>query len=147
MDAAALEANPLPSDEISLEDFKVNGHSVTYEGNLSVAFRMNDQNELLAFDGENCKQVEINGEVYVFADTPLRKLAFAPSLTEGKEEVLIYAQGNTELSIPLTEEVADKKLKLTDARGKKIKFNKSATAIRFDLDDIPGGGLITLSWE
>jgi len=68
-DAKALKANPLPTDEIELTDFKVNGHSIDYKGRLTMAFRLDKDKELIAFDGQNCKAVTIDGK-----NTGFRKL-------------------------------------------------------------------------
>ncbi len=38
-DAAYLARHPLPPDKLELRDFKVGGHTVTYEGSGAVAFR------------------------------------------------------------------------------------------------------------
>lgn len=38
-DVKALEANPLPCDRMELRGLKVNGHEVTYDGKISMAFR------------------------------------------------------------------------------------------------------------
>jgi hypothetical protein len=167
-DAAALEANPLPSDEISLENFKVNGHEVSFDGTLTMAFRMNDQNELIAFEGQNCTEVEIDGQVFKFSETPLKKIVFAPSRTilskyieegisaqatlnndekESQNELQIFIQGESKVSIPITKEVASKKLILTDTKGNKVKFKKSGEMIRIDLSDKPGGKWLTLGWD
>lgn len=50
-DAEALAANPLPSDRIELNDAAVNGHRVSYEGKMSVAFRTGADGRLIAFVG------------------------------------------------------------------------------------------------
>jgi len=167
VDAAALEANPLPSDEISLENFKVNGHELSYEGTLTMAFRMNKQNELIAFEGENCTRVEIDGQVFEFSETPLKKIAFAPSMAivnkhieegisaqatlieepEDPKEMQIYIQGKSMVRIPLTREIASKKLRLNDAKGNKVKFKKSGDWIRIDMSDQPGRAWLSLNWE
>ncbi len=167
-DAAALELNPLPTDEISLENFKVNGHEVSYEGTLTMAFRVNDLNELIAFEGENCNQVEIDGKVFKFSETPLKKIVFAPSRTiiskhieegisaqatldndekESQNELQIFIQGESMVSIPVTKQMGSKKLKLTDAKGNKVKFKKSREMIRIDMSDRPGGTWLSLGWN
>ena len=145
VDAAALAANPLPPEEIVLEDFKVNGHELTFDGTLTMAFRMNAGGELIAFEGQDCKQIKIDGKLYKFSDAPLGKIAFAPSLDK-KNELLIQVQGQSSVSIPLSKEIASGKLKLTDGKGKKVKFKKSADAIQIDAAGGLSGKMLLLSW-
>jgi len=51
-DAKALAKNPLPSDGMELNGAKINGHEITYRGRLSLAFRTDKQNRLIAFMGD-----------------------------------------------------------------------------------------------
>ncbi len=46
LDAIALKENPLPSDEIRLNDFKANGHSITFSGRLITAFNTDATGQL-----------------------------------------------------------------------------------------------------
>ena len=62
-DSLALDANPLPTDTLNLANFKVNGHEVNFNGTLSMAFRINDKKELVAFKGENCRKVAIRRNI------------------------------------------------------------------------------------
>jgi hypothetical protein len=146
-DKKALEANPLPSDEIELNGFKVNGHSVTFEGTLTMAFRMNEKNELIAFEGQNCNQAEIDGEVFNFSEAPLKKIAFAPSLDENAKEIRIFVQGKSLVNIPVPDKVGSKKLKLTDGAGKKVDFKQSGDVIQIDVNDQLSGMWISLGWN
>ena len=112
--------------------------------------------------------MQIDGQVFKFSETPLKKLVFAPSRTiiskyieEGIsaqatlnkdadkdiKEIMIFVQGESVVTIPLTEEVAANKLRLTDARGRKVKFKKSKKAIRIDLSDIRGRATLSLAWD
>ena len=50
-----------------------------------MAFRTNERHELIAFEGENCKGVTLDGIDYSFSDETLEKIAFAPSLNNEKE--------------------------------------------------------------
>ena len=72
-DKKSLVANPLPSAELKFEKFAVAGHTVEYNGSLTVAFRVNQANQLLAFYGRNCRQITIDGHRHVFADKELRE--------------------------------------------------------------------------
>lgn len=77
-DAAWEAKHTLPSDKIELRDFKVQGHSVTYDGADVMAFRLDPQGHLLAFAGMNCRQITVDGQTTVFSDKPLAKVVFAP---------------------------------------------------------------------
>ncbi len=146
-DKKVLEANPLPSDEISLDGFMVNGHEVTFNGALTMAFRVNERNELIAFEGQNCSQVEIDGRVYIFSNSPLQKIAFAPSLDNSKNEILVTVQGESRVKIPLPVDISSKKLTLRDGRGKKVKFVVVGDAIQIDVNSKLSGQLLTISWQ
>lgn len=77
-DAAYLKRCPPPSEELHLRDFRVNGHTVTYDGVQAVAFRVNEQGELIAFAGAASQQITVDGKTTVFADQPLPQMAWAP---------------------------------------------------------------------
>jgi hypothetical protein len=98
----------------------------------------------------------------------LKKIAFAPAKTiisksieggisaqatlikeETKEskEIQIFVQGESMVNIPVTKEIGSKKLSLTDAKGKKVKFKKSGEMIRIDMSDNFGGKWLTLGWD
>jgi hypothetical protein len=77
-DAAYLARHPLPPDKLDLRDFKVGGHTVTYEGSGAVAFRLNRQGSLAAFAGSDCRRITLDGRTTVFADNPLSLVTFAP---------------------------------------------------------------------
>ncbi len=77
-DAAYLASHPMPTDRLDLKDFKVNGHSVTYQGTGAMAFRLDRQGNLMAFAGANCREIMIDGRTTVFAQQDLPLVAFAP---------------------------------------------------------------------
>ncbi len=68
----------LPSEHLALNAFKVAGKEVSFEGEQSVAFRVDGQNELVAFAGKNCRQISIGGKTTVFAEQPMPCIAWAP---------------------------------------------------------------------
>lgn len=143
-DAEALKANPLPSDRIELLDFKVNGHAVDYQGRLSMAFRVNDTKELIAFDGEQCASITIDGLKYQFSPTLLDKITFVPSPDNSKKELLIFANGTGNVSIPLSKDYLLKKVKLIDERGRPIKYQIINNSIQFRLNKQTNGKWLTL---
>ncbi len=145
-DDIVLAENPLPVDTIELAGFRVNGHEVSYNGRLTMAFRMNDRKELIAFEGENCKEVTIDGRKYQFADSPLQKIAFAPSLDESKKELKVLVRGKGTVSIPLTEKMNPQKLRMVGNQGKSIHFKITNNSIQFDADQLAAGKWMTIQW-
>lgn len=146
VDREVLEKNPLPTDEIDLTDFKVNGHNLTYKGTLTMAFRMDENNNLIAFEGQDCNQAIINGKLFKFADEPLKKIAFSPSLDQNKNEILIQIEGDSEVNIPLPGNLNPKKLKLKDARGKKVKYQSGENSLAFTSTSDNSGKWYSLTW-
>jgi len=145
-DAKALEANPMPTDEIELSGFKINGHSIDYQGRLTMAFRLDKDKELIAFDGQNCKAVTIDGKEHRFSETPLKKIAFAPSLDKNKNEIMIFVEGNGSVSIPSNKLSNTKKLKLQNENGSPIKYSIDGENILFEVDKKSTGKWLSLKW-
>ena len=143
-DIKALAANPLPSADLELENFKINGHEITYTGRLTMAFRLNADKELISFEGQNCNQCSINGKTYKFAESPLKKIAFAPSLVENSNEIKVFVNGLGNVSIPLSGKINQKKVTLLDDKGKLIKQTISNSAIAFNVDQSIDGKWLTI---
>jgi hypothetical protein len=68
----------LPPRHVSLKDARINGQTVSFEGEQSVAFRADDKGRLIAFCGFGCNQVTVNGKTTVFAEAPMPLVAWAP---------------------------------------------------------------------
>lgn len=81
-DREYIERHPLPPDTVRLEDFKVQGHSVTYSGSGALSFRVNARGDLVAFAGGRTKQITIDGRTTVFADNEISEVAWAPVAPE-----------------------------------------------------------------
>ena len=77
-DLAIVKRLDLPSNRIQLESFRVNGHSVTYEGSGAVAFRMDGDGNLIAFAGHDCANITVDGRRFDFADRPVGQIGWAP---------------------------------------------------------------------
>jgi hypothetical protein len=133
-DAKALAANPLPAADINLAKFKVNGHEVTYQGRLTMAFRMNADKELIAFEGQDCNQCIIDGKTFRFAESALQKIAFAPASDENSNEIRVFVKGGGKVSIPLTGEVSHEKVSLLNPDGQPVKHVISDNSLSFNLD-------------
>lgn len=103
-DKKYIEQNPPPSEDLKLKGFKVNGHTVDYEGIGSMAFRVNESGDLIAFAGSWSNKVAIDGRETVFADAPVGQLAWAPVLADRRVEggALVQAMvyGTTTIRIP-----------------------------------------------
>jgi hypothetical protein len=77
-DTTIMEAHPPPSDALTLNQFQVNGHTVTYSGRNALVFRVDDEKRLIAFTGENTNQITIDDAAVTFADAPLGQIAWGP---------------------------------------------------------------------
>lgn len=105
-DRRYLEQNPLPSDEIHLADFKINGHAVSYKGRHAMAFRVDASGNLIAFAGHDCAGITIDGRAFVFADSPVSLVSFAPvpeeRRVEGGAVYILRIDGAGEITLPVS---------------------------------------------
>jgi hypothetical protein len=103
-DKAYLEKFPPPPETLQLQDFKVNGHSVTYTGEQAMAFRVNAQGDLIAFAGSGATRITIDGRETMFADAPFGQVAWAPvpedRRVDGGAVLQLMAYGAGVLRIP-----------------------------------------------
>lgn len=104
-DGTYIEKNPPPSDAIDLRDFRVNGHTVTFQGNHGLAFRIDDSGSLVAFAGANCRQITIDGKTTVFCESNIPTISWAPIPDERRVENgavwLFMAYGTGKVRIPV----------------------------------------------
>lgn len=100
-DAEALARNPLPTDTLQLNQAAINGHRITYQGKLSMAFRTDKLNKLTAFIGHQCKSITIDGRNYVFSGKLLEKLVFIPVDVEGKTAYRVQVSGTGPVKLPV----------------------------------------------
>jgi len=130
-DENALALNPMPSDTMILNELKVNGHQVTYNGRLSLAFRTDDVNQLVSFEGHGCKELVLDGTRYQFAQTPFETIAFAPESDQsGSYMAILSGEGHVLLPIQL---VTPKKLKVITSDNKKVPFQIINGKIEIDV--------------
>jgi hypothetical protein len=103
-DRAIVARLDLPSEELTLEDFKVNGTAIDYRGSRAVSLRTGKGQQLAAFAGHQCERIRVNGRETIFADRPLPLVAWAPVPQDrrvaGGAVMLIRAAGDGELRIP-----------------------------------------------
>jgi len=100
-DSLALAINPLPPDDVVLNQAKINGHEVTYNGRLSLAFRTDSQNRLIAFIGSRCKEITLDGATYTFADKPLNVTFFPDNEKLSAYRVQVTGEGRVTLPLPV----------------------------------------------
>jgi hypothetical protein len=70
-DRRIVEANPVPDDAIDLADFRIAGQTVTYRGRHVVAWRCDAVGDLVAFAGNACTGIVVNGRGFTWADGPV----------------------------------------------------------------------------
>lgn len=97
-DETILRMHQLPSDRIELNAAKINGHEVSYTGRLSLGFR-SDSKQLVAFSGQQCEDITLDGVYYKFADKPVN-LTFSP-VGDDRSHYQMYVSGEGLVSIPL----------------------------------------------
>lgn len=85
-DRRYLQRNPPPSESIRLKEFQVNGHTVSYEGEHALAFRVDGQGNLIAFAGRKCHEITVDGRRTIFADGDIDEIGWAPVAPERRVE-------------------------------------------------------------
>jgi hypothetical protein len=103
-DKRYIDENPPPSEALQLRDFRVNGHTVSYDGSQVVTFRVDDNGDLIAFAGHGCRGITVDGRETVFADQPMPLVVWAPIPEErrvdGGAVAQIRAHGSGTIRIP-----------------------------------------------
>jgi hypothetical protein len=139
-DEQILQANPLPSAELRLDNFPLNGHRVTYTGELTVGFRLDERGSLLAFAGHKCKSIRIDDGEFTFASETMALAAWAPVLPErrivGGAAMEIWAHGTACMRVPLPAGFKNGKLYFQGAThesfGSEIPSNCSEGLLEFN---------------
>lgn len=102
-DAAVVERLDLPPETLSLRDFQVAGHTVSFEGKGCVTFRVVD-GELLAFAGEGGAEITVDGRAWTYADAPMPLVAWAPvppeCRVEGGAVLRVFTHGTGAVRLP-----------------------------------------------
>jgi hypothetical protein len=138
-DAEILAKNPLPSAKLELRDFCVNGHCVTFDGSLCLAFRLDERGSLAAFAGHNCRGITVDGREFGFAREPVALAAWAPVVPQrrvpGGAIMELWIHGQTEIQVPLPAGVTRADVYFQGARpgsfGEKITSECSGGILRF----------------
>ena len=154
-DIRDLEMNPLPSGRVDLQEFKVNGHDVTYNGDLLVAFRLDEEGDLLAFHGRDCREVTLDGKTFEFADSKVEQIAWTPVAAQrqipGKAFFQIYLEGEGKVSIPLKTNRSNLKMfeesDIQGLAGNEIPFSYKKGKVILKLDDSNTGKWLYITGE
>lgn len=143
-DERILAANPLPSDALELEGFRLAGDALDYRGKRLMSYRRDASGRLIAFAGYDTDRVRINGREWRFADQPLPFAAWAPVALQrrvAKGAVMeIWVQGTGRLTIPLADAIASARL-FTEAAKPGFLGNEIAARVgkeTVELDVGPG---------
>jgi hypothetical protein len=139
-DREILVRNPLPPGTLALRDLQVNGHRVTYEGEFTVAFRLDSAGALIGFAGCNCQKIVINGREFVFASRPVALAAWAPVLPQrqvpGGAVMEVWVHGEAAMSLPLPPGVKGGELYFEGGRlgafGAKVACDCTGGVLRFE---------------
>jgi hypothetical protein len=103
-DQKYVEKYPPPPETLDLQEFKVNGHVVSYSGQQAMAFRVDAQGNLVAFAGSGAARIAVDGHETVFADQPFGQVAWAPvpesRRVDGGAVLQLMAYGAGTLRIP-----------------------------------------------
>ena len=142
-DEEALKRNPLSPATLALRDFRVNGHRVTFDGELTMTFRLDDAGSLAGFAGYNSQKVAVDGREFVYASRPIYLVAWAPVLPQrrvtGGAIMEIWVHGEAAMSLPLPAGVKGGELYFAGGRpgsfGAKVACECSDGAMRFSALD------------
>jgi hypothetical protein len=103
-DQKYVEKYPPPPETLDLQEFKANGHVVSYSGQQAMAFRVDAQGNLVAFAGSGAARIAVDGHETVFADQPFGQVAWAPvpesRRVDGGAVLQLMAYGAGTLRIP-----------------------------------------------
>lgn len=111
-DAKALAANPLPSDSMNLQDARINGHRITYQGRLTMGFASRD-GLLTTFLGQHCDGITLDGRNYRFGPQRITELTFAP-VDGDLRHYRLRAYGQPEVWMPVSSQVKSAKVTFLD---------------------------------
>lgn len=104
-DKQYLDRFPPPSEAIHLQEMKIDGHAISYDGSRVVSYQIDKKGELIAFAGHDCQRISIDGKEYSFTDKPFPLISFAPvpenRYVPGGAFYLIQIHGIGEVRFPI----------------------------------------------
>lgn len=104
-DQEIMTRNPLSPAILDLKSLHLAGHTIDYSGELCMAFRLDPEARLIAFAGENCRTIRIDGRDHAFATEQIPFIGWAPIQTErrikGGAIMDVWVRGKGEIRIPL----------------------------------------------
>lgn len=106
-DADVLKNITLPDEALVLEDLNTAGHTLRYRGTGAVSVRPAPGGGLLAFAGQQCSGITLDGVEYSFSAQPLGAICFAPVPEErrvpGGAVFMLRIAGTGEVRVPASE--------------------------------------------
>lgn len=103
-DKAWLENHPLPPETIDLREFKANGHRISFQGVKSLVFRLDEQANLVAFQGHHCREITVDGKTTRFSGSGRGTVCWGPVAPErrvpGGAVLQVRADGDGPVHIP-----------------------------------------------
>jgi hypothetical protein len=106
-DQRILEQIELTPDAVTLNGFHMAGHTVDYQGQGCLTFRVNPNGTLIAFSGAGADRITVDGKTTVFAAAPMPLVAWAPiqehRRVDGGAVMQIRVHGTGEVRIPAQE--------------------------------------------
>jgi len=141
-DLKIVQENPLPSDRLQLENYRVNGHEVTFDGRLIVAFNVDADGDLTAFAGQDCRQITVDGRTIQFSTERLPRIAWAPVAANrrvpGGAVLHLFFEGTGSVAIPFFCQSRHLKLiaegKTPGSRGEQIAFSHRNQTLQITLN-------------
>ena len=61
----------MPADTIALDNLRIAGQSVTFQGRHAVVWRYDGQGNLLAFAGLGCTGIQLDGHRFAWSEQPM----------------------------------------------------------------------------
>ena len=93
---------------MSLQEARINGHRVTYQGRLTMGFSVRD-GLLTTFLGQHCDGITLDGRKYRFGPQRITELTFAP-VDGDMHHYRLRAYGQPEVWMPVPSGVRSAKV-------------------------------------
>ena len=104
-DSIVLTGNPVPSDSIDISDFKVHGHTVSFNGRGLLSFLTDNADVITGFEGNYTDGITVDGSKYKFSDRKQNYIFFSPILPEQQLEkkafYVLKLEGSGTVTLPI----------------------------------------------